>query len=238
MHGPLSGAQRRSLRATGRAAGRNLFGCDRGPWGPFGGDRQAADYGTADRERSRRRFAGPGASQYRRMGGTHSISSGNVFNLAGSSGSSRRPAGARPVGRSGSEPLSAYLCAPRVFDLGRWSAGHAHGSISGHDCGRFGQLCRREGTCRFDLSIRRRKEGAEDSQSNRSGAANTEHTTSGWCSGAGRAPNGPSAPRHPDLHGAAYCGQRGAAGVGRAARTGPGFSGERRADCHHFVHVA
>ena len=85
------------------------------------------------------------------------------------------------------------------------------------DSGRSGQSHGREGTRRSDLSVRRRKEGAEDSQSNRSCTAHTEHITPGWCSGAGRATDGPIASGNANVHGPANGGQRGTEGAGRAA---------------------
>ncbi len=93
----------------------------------------------------------------------------------------------------------------------------------GHDGGRSGQSHSRKGTRRSDLSARRRKEGAEGSQSNRPSTAHTEHTTSGRCSGAGRAQDGPSASGHEDIHGAADGGERRARGVGPAAGDGAGL---------------
>ncbi len=130
------------------------------------------------------------------------------------SGAGRRKS-ERPAGGPGSEPLSVDRTAQGFLDLDRWSAGHAHGPKPAHDGGRPGQFCRRKGNRRLDLPTRRRKEGAEDSQSNRSGTAHTEHTAPGRCSGAGRAPDGPPASRHANLHGAADGGQR------RAGRARP-----------------
>jgi hypothetical protein len=48
-----------------------------------------------------------------------------------------------------------------------------------------------KGNRRLDLSVRRRKDGAEDSQRSRSGTAHTDHTVPGRCSGGGRAQDGP-----------------------------------------------
>ncbi len=86
--------------------------------------------------------------------------------------------------------LSAYFGGERFFVPVGWASGHADGPEYGHDSGRSSQLQRREGARRPDFSARRRKESAENSQSNRPSTAHTEHTPSGRCSGAGRAPDG------------------------------------------------
>ena len=86
-----------------------------------------------------------------------------------------------------------------------------------------GQFHSRKGYRRPDLSVRRRKGGAEDSQSNRPSTAHTEHTASGRCGVAGRAPDGPLAPGHEDFHGLAPSGQRRTWGTRPVARNRPGF---------------
>jgi len=65
------------------------------------------------------------------------------------------------------------------------------------------------------FQTRRRKESAENSQSNRPRTAHTEHAASGRCSVAGRAQDGPSASSHANIHGSADGGQR------RTRRTRP-----------------
>lgn len=78
--------------------------------------------------------------------------------------------------------------------------------------------------------------GAEGSQSNRPRTAHTEHTASSQCSGAGRAPDGPSASGHEDIHGPADGGERRAWRVGPVAGDGAGDFAGRRADGRDQLH--
>src|ERR1035441_5149190 len=131
------------------------------------------------------------------------------------------------AGGPGGQPVSAHRAGQRVFVHVRWAAGYANGPIHSVDGSRSCQSHRRKDTRRSDLSVGRGKEGAEDSQSNRPSTALTEHTASGRCSGAGRAQDGPFAPRHQDVHGAANGGQRRTRGTGSLARNRSGVTEKR-----------
>src|SRR5581483_1665841 len=146
-------------------------------------------------------------------------------------------AGEWAAGRSGSQPVSAHGPGARIFIFVRGAAGHADGSIRGDDGGRSGQSTCREGTCRSDLSARRRKEGAEGSQSPSSRTAHTEHTASGRCSGAGRAADRKVAPGDENVYGVAHGGERRTWGVGSFAGRGSGSADKRRPDGGHQLHV-
>jgi len=63
-------------------------------------------------------------------------------------------------------------------------------------------------TRRSDIQARRREEGAESSQSNRPGTSHTEHTSSGRCGVAGRAPDESYPSCHKNIYGVADGGQR------------------------------
>ena len=215
------GHARRIAGASGSSSGRHIPGCHRGARRTYRLDRAAADHGPGDRQRPRRTVARDGAAQHRRVGRPHSVSS-RVVRLAGrgGGGSGIRTGGWSP-GRLGCEPLSAHDAGERFFVHGGWAARHAHGSVHGHDGCRSRQLHRRKDNRRSDLSARRREEGAESSQSNRPGAAHTEHTTSGRCGVAGRAQDGSFASGHEDLHGFANGRQRRTGRTGPAAPDGP-----------------
>ena len=93
-----------------------------------------------------------------------------------------------------------------LADGGR-PAGHAHGSQPGADRGRHRQLRIGKGTRRLDLSIGRGKEEPEDSQSNRAGAADTNHRSVGQADRGGRAPYGKTSSGDANVHGAADRGE-------------------------------
>ena len=167
--------------------------------------------GTADLERSRSAVARDGA---RERGGV--LRTGSSFSMAAFSELQSHGTG-RPAGGSGSEPVSADRSGARIFISGGWAAGHAHGSNAGHDGGRSAEPQCRKGNRRLALPARRRKESAEDSQSNRSSAAHSEHTTPGGCSGTGRTSDGTYSSRDSYFHGIEDGGQSGTGRAGRAA---------------------
>ena len=107
----------------------------------------------------------------------------------------------------------------RIFISGRRAFGYAPRPESGRDRGRTAEPQCRKGNRRLASPARRRKESAEDSRSNRSGAAHSEHTAPGGCSGTGRAANGTLASRDSHFHGFEDGGQSRA---GRARRVAEG----------------
>ena len=88
-----------------------------------------------------------------------------------------------------------------LFVDGGRSGRYAHGSQPGNDGRGADQFSKRKRACRPDFSARRRREVAEDSQSNRQGAADSHDATACECGGAGRAPDGSPASGNADLHG-------------------------------------
>ena len=168
---------------------------------------------------------------------THPVPSWTVQRTRASHGRSGSGEGARAAGRSWSQPVSAHGAGARFFVLVRWAVGYADGSNHRHNGGRVGQSHAREGACRSDLSAWRRKEGAENSQSNRPNAAHTEHATSGRCSGAGRAPDGSCASGHANFHGPAHQIEPRTGRVRPAARNRIGFALSGRTDGGHQFHV-
>ena len=229
---PSHGA--RSHRAPGHTAGRRLPGCHGRLGRAYAGNRPAADDGAGDCQRPRPGVARDGAAEHGGVGRPHSLSAWLLRRVAESGAGEDR----RPGGGLGSEPVPVDGAGEGIFIFIGWAAGYAHGSNHGHDSGRPGQSHCRKGTRRSDLSARRRKEGAEDSQSNRSGTAHTEHTAPGRCSGTGRAPDGPPASRHEDLHGAAAGCQQRAGGTGPVAGNRPRAARTRRPHGGHHLHVA
>ena len=139
---------------------------------------------------------------------------------------------------SGGEPLSAHQRGTRIFIYGRGAARHAHGPVAWHDGGRSAESQCREGNRRLAPPVRRRKESAEDSRSNRSGAAHSEHTAPGGCGGTGRSPDGTPASRDSHFHGPAHGCQSRAGGTRRAAGARAAHDEAGWAHRHHLLHVA
>src|ERR1017187_1755948 len=185
---------------------RHLSGRHGGPRRAYRLNRAAVDDGRRDCERSRYVVAGHGARQHGSVGGPDLLSLRRIRLAGRSGGAGGVLEGGWGAGGSGGQPVSAHRAGQRVFVHVRWAARYANGSNHKYDGSRSCQSHRRKDTRRSDFSVGRGKEGAEDSQSNRPSTALTEHTASGRCSGAGRAQDGPFAPRHQDLHGAGTLG--------------------------------
>src|ERR1017187_1291185 len=216
---------------------RHLSGRHGGPRRAYRLNRAAVDDGRRDCERSRYVVAGHGARQHGSVGGPDLLSLRRIRLAGRSGGAGGVLEGGWGAGGSGGQPVSAHRAGQRVFVHVRWAARYANGSNHKYDGSRSCQSHRRKDTRRSDFSVGRGKEGAEDSQSNRPSTALTEHTASGRCSGAGRAQDGPFAPRHEDVHGAANGGQRRTQGIGPAAGNRSGVTEERRTDGGDQLHV-
>ena len=121
------------------------------------------------------RIARTGARQYRALGGANPLSPGDVWRPALDHRGRRISKGGWAAGGPGSKPLSVSRCAaPGFLVLDRWAVGYADVTRYRHDGGRLSQLYSRKGYRRPDLSVRRRKGVAEDSQSNRPRTAHTK----------------------------------------------------------------
>src|SRR5205823_4118614 len=156
--------------------------------------RGAADGGwEVDLERSGSAVARHGAPGCRRVGVADRVSTGELL-AACRAGFGRFDRGPR------CEPVPADEPGTWIFISGRRASGYAHGSKPWHDSGRSAELQCRKGNRRLAPPAWRRKESAEDSRSNRSSAAHSEHTAPGGCSGTGRTSDGTFAPRDSDLY--------------------------------------
>ncbi len=110
-----------------------------------------------------------------------------------------------------------------LADGGR-SVGHANGARRFRGCrGASGrrldcQFFFREGSRQLDLRVRRGKEEQTDSQSNRAGAADSNHRSAGQADRGGRAPYGQNTSGNANIYGVADRSESRVRGVGRIAR--------------------
>src|SRR3977135_140939 len=197
----LSGSTRREFAVPGDSAGRNLSGRDRRVGGPHSGHRRKAHAGSADFSRSRCRVTGACQKEHGGASGQGQVCAFSFLRPCGRALPTRGGQAGRIAGGSWRKPLPVDGARKGLLADGRWSGGYANGPQSGDDGGRSSQLYRRKGTSRFDLSTRRRKEGEENSQSNRSCAANSKHGASSTCHRGGCAADGPSASGYQNLYG-------------------------------------
>src|SRR5258708_15650922 len=160
-----------------------------------------------------------------------------VWGAALGAGGEWRGPGGRQLERPGSEPVSTYGTGARILADGGWPIGYAAGPEPGRDRQRNCQFHSTKGISRFDLSIRRRKEITENSQSNRACTTDSYHSATSASDRIGRASYEQAASSNPVVHGTSDGCKRRTRRVRQTPGDRTGFDKERGTICCHFVHL-